>query len=417
MSATEIGATLRAAYVRLLEQQFGLRLTTRQAAELDGVVTKLVASTSLADPAQLYAALAAGLFPRLLEGLATSMTVGETHFFRVTPQIEALRRTVLPDLIRRHTADRRLRLWSAGCSTGEEPYTLAMLICELLSEPTDWDIQLVASDLNPAALQAAQLSVYGEWSFRDSPPQVRTRHFTPTDHRRWRLNDAVRGMVRFVHHNLAQDRFPFISEGERIDLIVCRNVTIYFAEHAAQDLYRRFAEALQPAGWLLLGPSDTAPTASQLDLVACDGALLWRRRDVAKPVPVSAPPAARPRVVPRLAGGKRPAPATPTSPSMDPLVHLQVGMVRLGEGASAAAIDSLRRAAFLDETSPLVQFSLGRAYRQIGDPSRSRSAFARARRLLAGLDDDQPLAGGDVATGELRHAVETQLADLDRRAS
>ena len=92
-------------------------------------------------------------------------------------------------------------------------------------------------------------------------------------------------------------------------------------------------------------------------------------------------------------------------------------MVQLGEGAPAAAIDSLRRAAFLDETSALVQFSLGTAYRQIGDPARSRSAFSRARRLLAGHADDQPLAGGEVATGELRHAVEAQLADLDRTRS
>src|SRR5579859_2911370 len=99
---------------------------------------------------------------------------------------------------------------------------------------------------------------------------------------------------------------------------------------------------------------------------------------------------------------------------MDPLVHLQAGMLRLGEGAPAAAIDSLRRAAFLDETSALVQFSLGTAYRQLGDPARSRSAFARARRLLAGEADDRPLPGGDVAAGELRHAVEAQLADLDR---
>ena len=100
---------------------------------------------------------------------------------------------------------------------------------------------------------------------------------------------------------------------------------------------------------------------------------------------------------------------------MDPLVHLQVGMLRLGEGAPAAALESLRRASFLDDTSALVQFNLGSAYRQMGDPARSRAAFARARRLLAGIDDDVPLSGGDggLATGELRQAVDLQLADLE----
>jgi chemotaxis protein methyltransferase CheR len=416
MSVTELSPSLRTAYLGLLQQQFGLR-PGHLAGQVDGVVMQLLATSSFTEPADLYAAFAAGLLPRLLEVLALSLTVGETHFFRVTPQIEALRRVVLPDLIARHKTDRRLRLWSAGCSTGEEPYTLAMLLCEQLPEPEDWHVQLVATDLNRAALDVARLAVYGEWSFRDSPLGVRTRYFTPTA-KRWRLNDQVRGMVRFAHLNLAEDPFPFASDSERIDLILCRNVTIYFGADASQKLYQRFAEAMDPAGWLLLGPSDPVPeSASALEVVARDGALLWRRRQVKQNVQARAPHVAPVAPARRAATVNRLPPGTPVSQpaaSMDPLVHLHAGMMRLGEGAPAAAIDSLRRAAFLDETSALVQFSLGRAYRQIGDPSRSRSAFSLARRLLAGLADDQPLAGGEVATGELRHAVEAQLADLDR---
>jgi chemotaxis protein methyltransferase CheR len=423
MSIAELSAPLRAAYLRLLAQQFGLR-PGRQADQLDGVVMQLLATSSYTEPADLYTAFAAGSLPQLLEMLALSLTVGETHFFRVTPQIEALRRVVLPELIARHKTDRRLRLWSAGCSTGEEPYTLAMLLCEQLSKPTDWDVQLVATDLNRAALEVARLGVYGEWSFRDSPLEMRTRYFTPAA-KRWRLNDQVRGMVRFDHLNLAEDPFPFAADRERIDLILCRNVTIYFAEDATQRLYDRFAEAIEPAGWLMLGPSDPVPApASTLEVVKFDGALVWRRRKAAAAAPPPQPkrtPQPRGRL-PRapVAPGKRqaaltrPEKARPADQSMDPLVHLQAGMAHLGEGAPVAAIDSLRRAAYLDETSALVQFSLGRAYRQIGDPSRSRSAFSLARRLLAGLADDQPLPGGEVVTGELRHAVEAQLADLDR---
>jgi chemotaxis protein methyltransferase CheR len=429
MTGTELSASMRAAYLHLLEQQFGLRQgrEASHANHMDEVVMQLLATSAFTDPADLYTALTAGLQPQMLEVLATSMTVGETHFFRVTPQIDALRRVVLPDLLRRHESDRRLRVWSAGCSTGEEPYTLAMLISEQLSKLQDWDIQLVATDLNRAALEVARLAVYGEWSFRDSPVDLRTRFFTPSG-KRWRLNDHVRGMVRFAHLNLAEDPFPFDSSGQGIDLILCRNVTIYFGEDATQRLYQRFAEALDPAGWLVLGPSDPVPTrASALEVTALDGALVWRRRQVTRPAPPRQHPPAAP--VKRPLSARRPTtvkpvsvagPADSDSPanaSMDPLVHLQAGMVQLGEGAPAAAIDSLRRAAFLDETSALVQFSLGTAYRQIGDPSRSRSAFSRARRLLAGQADDQPLAGGDGVTGELRNAVEAQLADLDRARS
>jgi chemotaxis protein methyltransferase CheR len=217
------------------------------------------------------------------------------------------------------------------------------------------------------------------------------------------------------------------------------NVTIYFGEGATQRLYERFAEALEPAGWLLLGPSDPIPAAtSGLELVPFAGALLWRRKVAALVGPPS--PADRTQAVwqpgpqigawpPRLVVPPSSRPAAPApharvmsatlaarvNASMDPLVHLQAGMLRLGEGAPAAAIDSLRRASFLDQTSALVQFSLGRAYRQLGDPARSRAAFSRARRLLVGTDDDEPLAGGEgkVATGELGHAVDLQLADLD----
>jgi chemotaxis protein methyltransferase CheR len=191
MSSAELSASLRADYLHLLKQQFGLR-PGRQADHVDGVVMQLLASSSYTEPADLYTAFAAGLQPRLLEMLALSMTVGETHFFRVNPQIEALRRVVLPELIARHKTDRQLRVWSAGCSTGEEPYTLAMLLCEQLSKPNDWDVQLVATDFNRAALEMARLAVYGEWSFRDSPREMRSRYFTPAA-KRWRLNDQVRG--------------------------------------------------------------------------------------------------------------------------------------------------------------------------------------------------------------------------------
>jgi chemotaxis protein methyltransferase CheR len=237
-------------------------------------------------------------------------------------------------------------------------------------------------------------------------------------------------MVRFDYLNLAEDPLPFAGERERIDLILCRNVTIYFAEEATQRLYHRFAEAMHPAGWLLLGPSDPVPApASTLEVVAFDGVLIWRPRAVERGPLLQPRPATR--LLAARAGGHLPRTAVEPGPrrqaalaranaasldatSMDPLVHLHTGMARLGEGAPAAAIESLRRAAYLDETSALVQFSLGRAYRQLGDPARSRSAFSVARRLLAGRPDDQPLPGGELAAGELRHAVEVQLADLDR---
>ena len=370
MSVDELSASLRAAYLRLIELRFGLHAEVRAASQIDGVVTQVLAISSYTEPAALYAALAAGLHPDFLEVLATSLTVGETHFFRVTPQIDALRHVVLPDLIAHHRIDRRLRVWSAGCSTGEEAYTLAMLLCEQLpGQEQDWDIQLVATDLNRAALDLARLGVYGEWSFRDTPTEMRARYFTRLASQ-WQLSDRVRNMVRFAYLNLTEDAFPFASDGERIDLILCRNVTIYFGADATQRLYRRLTETLDPAAWLVLGPSDPVPALETgLEVVALNGAVFWRRRQVAVQVrpPLHVARAKHPNTPRRSSAVKRAHTSGPPVPSMDPLVYLHAGMARLGEGAPAAAIDSLRRAAFLDETSALVQFSLGQAYRQIGD--------------------------------------------------
>jgi chemotaxis protein methyltransferase CheR len=423
MISLDLSPSLAAAYTRLIEERFGMRLLASQVLELNRRVLEVLPDTSFGDPGELYSAFAAGVLPRVLELLAGRLSIGETHFFRVMPQIEALRQTVLPDVIARHATDRRLRVWSAGCSTGEEAYTLAMLIRDQLPTLVGWDIQLVASDLDQGALDVAQQGLYTQWSFRDSPSDMRRRYFTPVG-QRWQLSDPLRRMVRFVQHNLTTDGVPCLASGEQFDLIVCRFVTIYFDQQVAQRLYRRFAAALQPSGWLLLGPSDPMPApTSGFELVQLTGALAWRghhavARAPALPpaVPLVQPPIRRLPVDQRLelTATAQPELAPASGISVDAHAYLTAGLLQLDQGAAEAAIDSLRRAAFLDDHSALIQFALGSAYRQTGDRSRSRSALARARRLLAGVGDDVVVANSEAATGELRCAVDALLADLDR---
>src|SRR5207253_9059874 len=138
--------------------------------------------------------------------------------------------------------------------------------------------------------QAARHATYGEWSFRDTPSRVRAHYFTPVG-KRWRLADSIRRIVRFAHLNLAADVFPSPGPtGPDLDLIVCRNVTIYFSADATRQLYARFAEALVPEGWLVLGPSDPAPEdCPGLEAVHLPAAVLWRRRVSAGGVSRAAP--------------------------------------------------------------------------------------------------------------------------------
>jgi chemotaxis protein methyltransferase CheR len=289
MTSSELGPTLRAAYVRLVEQRFGLRLASTTVGQLDGIVPHLVATSPYSTPTQLFDAFAAGLLPRLLEVLCTRLTSGEPSFFRLAPQIEAMRKLVLPDLLARHATDRRLRVWSAGCSTGEEAYTLAMLIREQLPTPRDWDVRVVASDIDRAAIELARAGVYGEWSLPGSPGDLGTRYLAGDD-TRWQVADPLRRMVHFAHVNLAADPPALPHEVQSVDLIVCCGVTVSFHELATRRLYQRFARTLTPSGWLMLGPSDPPATPGLgFEEVVAEGTSLWRRRpDAAQLVPRAA---------------------------------------------------------------------------------------------------------------------------------
>jgi chemotaxis protein methyltransferase CheR len=423
---------MHANYRALIESRFGLRLTDHQARELDQKVARILALTGLAEAEVMWRAFRAGWRPDLLQTLVAELTIGETHFFRIEPQIAALREFILPDLIRRNANTHSVNLWSAGCSTGEEPYTLAMLVDELLARTAGWQVHIVATDLNAAALATARRAVYSEWSFRGTSDALRERYFVP-DGTSWRLVEAVRGMVQFTNHNLVEDAGP----GGVFDLILCRNVTIYFSPEATRRAYQTLASSLAPRGWLILGASDPTPAMTGLlEPMYLPGVVCWRRQG--EPVEVAkAPPArvlqptprvsvpARPSVRERVEVSPLPLPAgdrasvleqaeraavdQPTSAT----AHLMLGMPCLDDGSIEAALTSLRRATFLDPDDPLAHFSLGRAWLLSGNAQRARASFLDARRQLVGLTVDAIVpGGGGTWASELRHATEAQLEAL-----
>ena len=189
--------------------------------------------------------------------LLKKVTIGETYFFRDPDYIEALRYNILPELIGRHQTDRTLRLWSAGCATGEEPYTLAILLRQILSNLDQWQISILATDINRHALSHAAVGRYRDWSFRETEPAIRSAYFS-SDGDTFKLDPAVRKMVTFAYHNLAEDNYPsFTNQTSNLDLILCRNVTIYLPMSLIQDIADRFYQCLSDGGWLIVGPSET----------------------------------------------------------------------------------------------------------------------------------------------------------------
>ncbi|HET7767238.1 MAG TPA: protein-glutamate O-methyltransferase CheR [Chloroflexota bacterium] len=270
--------SIDAAFAAFVEERFGIRLSDQQRSRLDALIDDLLRRSTCHDAPSLLAALRSGGAENLVE-LAGQVVIGETHFFRVRPQMEALRHVVLPDLIAKRRASRCLRVWSAGCSTGEEPYTLAILLREQLPAAEEWQIEVVGSDLNPRFLRAAREARYGEWSFRDTSEEIRERYFERDD-RRWRLREPLRRMVRFVELNLTDRQLPSVwAPGTELDLIVCRNVTIYFGSETTRQLHEFFTRSLAPDGWFIAGPSDQAPNVPGLQPVCTPGAIVWRRAD------------------------------------------------------------------------------------------------------------------------------------------
>ncbi len=197
-----------------------------------------------------------------IEILAGHLTIGETYFFRDSAQFDALERVVFPELIRsRRELGRSLRIWSAGCSSGEEPYSIAILLARLIPDIRDWKIAILATDINPHALRKASEATYTEWSFRNTPTWVKEGYFKRNKGGRFELLPEIKRMVTLGHLNLAEDIYPSLfSNTNAMDIIVCRNVLMYFTPERAKKAVQHFHRSLVDGGWLVVSASETSQT-------------------------------------------------------------------------------------------------------------------------------------------------------------
>lgn len=183
------------------------------------------------------------------------LTTNETYFFRESFQLKAFTDEIIPELIKKKSArgNRTLRIWSAGCSTGEEPYTIAMLL-STIPELTGWDIEIIGTDISQKVLQHARRAVYGKSSFRATEEQDVRRFFHQQDDG-FKVNDSIRELVTISHLNLFDT--PRLTMLGKVDLIFCRNVIIYFDQAAKKRVIESFHSALYDGGFLLLGHSES----------------------------------------------------------------------------------------------------------------------------------------------------------------
>lgn len=195
-----------------------------------------------------------------IETLARCLTVGETYFFRDRPAFAALQNTILPQLLSASAGSRRsLRIWSAGCCSGEEPYSIAIQLHRSIPDLSEWDVSILATDIDPDFLRKAEIGIYSEWSFRDIPAGIKETYFRPTGKGQYRIDERIRRMVRFEFLNLADDVYPSPATAtQTMDLVFCRNVLMYFAPARAAEAVRRLARCLRNDGWLLVSSVEAA---------------------------------------------------------------------------------------------------------------------------------------------------------------
>ncbi|GJE29594.1 CheR family methyltransferase [Methylobacterium organophilum] len=419
--------------------------------------------------------------------LEAEITIGETFFFRYAEQFEALRSTILPGLIAARKGQKTLRIWSAGCSTGAEPYSVAILVHELLGLALpDWRVTILGTDLSAAALATARLGEYGRWALRTLPPEERLRWFRPIPARAGALREGgyalrpeYRAMVRFERLNLLALLDGTVPEAyAAFDLILCRNVLIYFGQAQVNGMVRAFGQRLGEDGWLLLGHAEPNPAfAAWLAPVNLPGTVAYRplgTPEAAPPLPAepvaapSAPPPAatppslaRPLPVPDpLAPSSAPAaPPRPAAPDalmdipaeaesdrdrvlsriraladagemgaawralsaaleadpIDPGLRYYQGLLARSLGREAEAERALRGALFLDRDFVMAHYQLGLLLSALGRRLSALRALDNALSLAQGLSPETVLPEGDgVTAGEMRDNLRHALSGLRR---
>ncbi|OGR07380.1 MAG: hypothetical protein A2511_07800 [Deltaproteobacteria bacterium RIFOXYD12_FULL_50_9] len=216
----------------------------------------------------------------LVESMAGYLTIGETYFLRENRSFEIFTAEIIPEIIRKRCGDKqRLRIWSAGCATGEEPYSMAILLDKMNNALKEWNIFILATDINPKALRKATDGIYTEWSFRNTPSWLKENYFRKSADGRLQLISQIKKMVDFSYLNLVEDFYPSLPSGTNaMDVIFCRNVLMYFTPEFARKVVECFYRSLVDEGWLIVSPCEASQVLfSQFKAVSFQDAVLYRK--------------------------------------------------------------------------------------------------------------------------------------------
>lgn len=241
---------------KIIYDRAGIHFPESKKYVLESRLARRLAELEIDDYDQYLALLSMGPYQQEeFQEMFNKITINETSFFRNEPQLDVFERQTLPELLESRKATKRLRIWSAACSSGEEPYTLAMIVHRTLGlRLMDWRVEIVATDISELVLGIAQSGKYTDYSLRTTSAMIKQRYFKQ-EGAFWMLDPSIRSMVSFQVHNL-KDRLGAKRFGQ-FDTIFCRNVLIYFDDAMKTDVVNMFADQLKPDGTLFIGHSET----------------------------------------------------------------------------------------------------------------------------------------------------------------
>jgi chemotaxis protein methyltransferase CheR len=237
----------------LLKQRSGLDLSADKQYLVESRLLPLARKAGLPGIAELVQKMRGGGAGALTTEVVEAMTTNETFFFRDKVPFDHLRDTILPAMLQSHASRKSLRIWSAACSTGQEPYSIAMLLKERAQALSGWRVEIVATDLSQEVLEKSRSGIYSQFEVqRGLPIQLLVKYFTQIGEL-WQLNSEIRGMVQHKQLNLLQD----FSHLGKFDVIFCRNVLIYFDQETKINTFDRIAKLMEPDGMLMLGAAES----------------------------------------------------------------------------------------------------------------------------------------------------------------
>jgi chemotaxis protein methyltransferase CheR len=391
--------------------------------------------------------LSSSLTPDQIHVLATHLTVGETYFFRDARAFDALEHHVIPAIIgQKQYGKRHIHAWSAGCCTGEEAYSLAILLSRMTAHQKGWQITIVGTDINSNFLRRARSGLFNQWSFRRTPPAFRKCYFQPAGDGQFEIHSSFRQMVQFETLNLVDEGLPaWTHKSGGVDIILCRNVLMYFNESQAKKTVSALYRAQADNGWLLLGPSDHGCLdTSPYQAIEFEGTTLFRK--------LSKPPACTPAIAegPRAEPSQtfdgreiramlhtvRPAPIWNQEPAKtaahtrtrseykspasnarvamdepDALAHFARAADFQEHGNLDAASEALRRALFIDPGFVVAHVMQGNLARKRSQFEAAHRHYRTALQLLSRCEATEPIAGSErMCASQLSEIVGSLMA-------